>query len=247
MSLRTDHRGRVVLAAASATLLAGCAGSPLGPKAPVTQQADRMGWLWSVFLWVAAFIGILVWGLIIWSIIRYRKRPGDDGLPRQFRSNVPLEVLYTGVPVLIVIGLFITTSAVIGDVNALADTPDVTVEVTAFQWNWQFTYPDHGITVTGTSDQQAVLVVPTDETIRLQLTSKDVVHSFFVPDFMEKRDLFPGTVQQIDLVVTEPGTYQGRCAEFCGVFHDRMLFQVQAMTPDEFDAWVAARASGEDQ
>jgi cytochrome c oxidase subunit 2 len=248
MSSRIDRRVLVFgLIAGGALLVSGCAGSPVGPEAPVTRQADRMGWLWSVFVWTAVFIGLLVWGLIIWSIIRYRKTPQDVQLPRQFRNNVPLEILYTGVPVIIVIGLFIFTARVINDVNHLAASPDLVVEVTAFQWDWQFNYPDHGITITGSAEQEPVLVVPTNQTVRLELTSKDVVHSFFVPAFLEKRDIFPGTVQQIDLEVTEPGTYQGRCAEFCGIYHDRMLFQVEALSPAEFESWIAAQTSKEGQ
>jgi cytochrome c oxidase subunit 2 len=248
MSSKTELRLLLFgLAAATALLVSGCAGSSVGPETPVTRQADRIGWLWSVFVWIAAFIGLLVWGLIVWSIIRYRKKKGDGDLPRQFRSNVPLEVLYTGIPVIIVIGLFISTTRVINDVNHLSDSPDLVVEVTAFQWDWQFTYPDHGITVTGTATQEPVLVIPTDETVRLELTSKDVVHSFFVPAFLEKRDIFPGDVQQLDLEVTEPGTYPGRCAEFCGIYHDRMLFQVEAMAPADFEAWLTMQTSKEGQ
>jgi len=221
-----------------ALLLAGCAGSQLGPPSPVTEQGGRIAGLWDVFVWIAAFIGILVWGLIGWSILRYRRR-NAEGLPRQTKYNVPLEVIYTAIPVAIVVVLFVLTRGVINDVNALSESPDLVVEVTAFQWSWQFTYPEQGIVITGSPGEQPVMVVPTGETIRLELTSRDVVHSFFVPDFMEKRDVFPGNVQKLDVVVEEPGVYQGRCAEFCGVFHDRMLFQVKAVSPDEFDVWVA--------
>jgi cytochrome c oxidase subunit 2 len=221
-----------------ALLLAGCTGSRLGPSSPVTEQGGRIANLWDVFVWIAAFIGILVWGLIGWSILRYRRK-NAEGLPRQTRYNVPLEIIYTAIPVVIVAVLFFLTRGVIHDVDALSESPDLVVEVTAFQWSWQFTYPEQGIVVTGAPGQQPVMVVPTGETIRLELTSRDVVHSFFVPDFMEKRDVFPGNVQKLDVVVQEAGVYQGRCAEFCGVFHDRMLFQVKAVSPEEFDAWVA--------
>jgi cytochrome c oxidase subunit 2 len=221
-----------------ALLLSGCAGDRLGPLEPATQQGQRIAGLWDIFVWIAAAIGILVWGLIGWSIIRYRRKDAE-GLPRQTRYNVPLEIIYTTIPILIGVGLFFFTKGVINDVDALSESPDLVVEVTGFQWSWQFTYPEQGIVVTGSPGVQPVMVVPIGKTIRLELTSRDVVHSFFVPDFMEKRDVFPGDIQKLDLVVEEPGVYQGRCAEFCGVFHDRMLFQVKAVSPEEFDAWVA--------
>jgi len=221
-----------------ALLLSGCAGDRLGPLEPATQQGQRIAGLWDIFVWIAAAIGILVWGLIGWSIIRYRRKDAE-GLPRQTRYNVPLEIIYTTIPIFIVVGLFFFTKGVINDVDALSESPDLVVEVTGFQWSWQFTYPEQGIVVTGSPGVQPVMVVPIGKTIRLELTSRDVVHSFFVPDFMEKRDVFPGDIQKLDLVVEEPGVYQGRCAEFCGVFHDRMLFQVKAVSPEEFDAWVA--------
>jgi cytochrome c oxidase subunit II len=220
-----------------ALVLSGCAGGRLGPLQPVTEQGDRIAGLWDVFVWIAAFVGILVWGLIGWSILRYRRK-NAEGMPRQTKYNVPLEIVYTAIPVVIVVVLFLLTRSVINDVDALSESPDLVVEVTAFQWSWQFTYPEQGIVVTGSPGEQPVMVVPTGETIRLELTSRDVVHSFYVPDFLEKRDVFPGNIQKLDVTVNEPGVYQGRCAEFCGVFHDRMLFQVKAVSPDEFEAWV---------
>jgi cytochrome c oxidase subunit II len=219
-------------------LLSGCAGDRLGPLEPATQQGDRMGSLWNVFVWVAAFVGILVWGLIGWSMLRYRKRREQEGLPPQFRYNTAIEIAYTAIPIVIVAVLFFLTKGVIHDVDSLSPNPDLVVEVTGFQWSWQFTYPEQGIVITGTPDEQPVMVLPVGETIRFELTSRDVIHSFFLPDFLEKRDVFPGMVEKVDVVVNEEGTYQGRCAEFCGTFHDRMLFQVRAVSPEEFDAWV---------
>jgi cytochrome c oxidase subunit II len=242
---RAVRKLRLPVAAIGMALLAGgCAGNQLGPETPVTEQAGRIAGLWSLFVWVAAFIGILVWGLIGWSILRYRRK-NKEGLPSQFRYNVPLEILWTGIPIVIVVILFLFTNRVINTVDTVSQSPDLVVEVTAFQWSWQFTYPEQGIVVTGTPGEQPVMVVPTGETIRLELTSKDVVHSFFVPAFLEKRDVFPGMVQKLDIVVNDPGTYQGRCAEFCGVFHDRMLFQVEAVSPDEFQAWVSEQTNKE--
>lgn len=238
---RPRLRWPVVLLAA--LILAGCSGSEFGPPAPVTEQGTHIDRLWLIFAWVAGVIGILVWGLIGWAVVRYRRR-NRETLPPQFRYNVPLEIVYTGIPVIIVIVLFVLTFDVINKVNAVSASPDLTVEVTGFQWDWQFHYPEYDITITGAPDEQPVLVLPTDETIRLELTSADVIHSFYVPDFLEKRDVIPGTVEELDVKITEPGTFQGRCAEFCGVYHDRMTFSVEAVTPAAFEAWAADQTKG---
>lgn len=227
----------------AALTLTACSGSELGPPTPVTEQGRSIDGLWLVFAWVAGVIGILVWGLIGWATIKYRRR-NRDALPPQFRYNVPLEVVYTGIPIVIVCVLFLLTFNVINRVNAVAATPDLTVEVTGFQWDWQFHYPEYDITITGAPDQPPVLVLPTDETIRLELTSADVIHSFYVPEFLEKRDVIPGTVEEMDVTITEPGTFQGRCAEFCGVYHDRMTFSVEAVSPTDFEAWAADQTKG---
>jgi cytochrome c oxidase subunit 2 len=232
----------VAVAVGSPVVLSGCAGTRLGPPSPVTSQGEEISSLWSVFVSVAAVIGLLVFGLIVFAGIRYRRRRQEQ-LPPQFRYNVPLEVLYTGVPIVIVGVLFAITAGVITRVNAVSANPDLVVEVTGFQWGWRFHYPDSDITVIGEPGQDPVLVVPTDRTIRLELTSVDVIHSFYVPDFLEKRDLFPGSTEEIDLVVTEEGEYVGRCAEFCGTYHDRMLFLVRAVSPASFQTWVDERAA----
>ncbi len=230
-----------VLPAGLAVILSGCAGSSLGPPSPVTIQGEEISSLWSVFVGVAAVIGLLVASLMVYAVIRYR-RPRGDELPPQFKYNIPLEVVYTGVPIVIVAILFALTAGVITRVNRVAADPDLVVEVTGFQWNWRFEYPDYAITIVGEPGANPVLVLPTDQTVRLELTSADVIHSFYVPDFLEKRDLLPGTVQQLDLVITQEGEFVGRCAEFCGTFHDRMLFDVRAVSPADFETWAKQQA-----
>jgi cytochrome c oxidase subunit 2 len=116
--------------------------------------------------------------------------------------------------------------------------------VTAFRWQWRFVYPDAGVTVTGAPDEPAEMVVPVGEPIRIVLSSADVNHAFYVPQFLFKRDAIPGRTTEFDVTVAEPGTYRGQCAEFCGVFHDRMLLSVRAVTRAEFDQWIAARQAG---
>jgi cytochrome c oxidase subunit 2 len=119
----------------------------------------------------------------------------------------------------------------------------VTVDITAFRWQWQFGYEGTGVTVAGGPDQVAEMVVPAGEPIHLVLTSADVAHSFYVPAFLFKRDAIPGRTNEFDVTIPEPGDYAGQCAEFCGVFHDRMLLRVVAVTRPEFDAWIAAHAN----
>jgi cytochrome c oxidase subunit 2 len=169
--------------------------------------------------------------------LRYRRR-GRDDIPGQRQYHLGLEILYTAIPIVIVLVLFGFSYAVQDDVDALAAHPDVTVDVRGFQWQWQFHYRSEDVTVTGVPDQRPVLVLPVGETVRLVLTSRDVVHSFYVPGFLFKRDAIPGMTNRFDIEVQKEGVYRGYCAEFCGLDHARMTFEVRAVTKAEFDDWV---------
>ena len=223
------------------TVLAACGedAPSFGAPKPATEQGEDIFRLWQGSVWTAAFVGALVWGLIIFAIIRYRRR-GDD-LPPQQHANIPLEILYTVTPLLIVAVLFVFTVRTQQRVDGVSGEPDVTVEVTAFQWQWRFHYKEADIEVVGTPDEDPVMMVPTGAKVRLDLRSTDVQHSFYVPAFLFKRDTVPGVENIVDLEVVKPGRYDGRCAEFCGLFHDRMDFVVEAVGPEEFDRWVAAQ------
>lgn len=223
-----------------AALLAGCSGN-LGAPESVTSQGDEVVTLWKGFLITAAVIGLLVYGLIIYAAIRYRRRKGEDPthVPSQYQYQVPLEVLYTVVPILIVAALFAFT--VVGE-NRLTRTdpdPDLTIQVVGFQWQWQFLYVDEGVAVSGSAETTPELVLPVGRTVRFDLVSNDVNHSFWVPEFLQKRDLIPGVDNHIDVEVTEAGEWVGRCAEYCGLDHWKMDFDVRAIPADEFDAWLA--------
>lgn len=250
--------GLGVGAAATVTLLAGCdvgkAFSGFGwPQGGITPEANRMYDLW-IGSTVAAFaVGFFVWGLIFWSIIRYRKRGNE--LPPQTRFNLPIEIIYSVVPFLIIAVLFYYTAIIQTDVNRQSTQPDVTVEVIAFQWNWQFNYKqdqsEDGSSPTlastqGTSDQIPVLVVPTDQTIRFELASRDVIHSFWVPDLLFKRDVFPDAQARnaFHVTVTKEGAYVGRCAEFCGTYHSMMNFELRAVSADKFTRFMEAKQAG---
>lgn len=214
------------------------------PGPPLTSEAERVRDVWTLFLVLAAAVFVLVIVLVVYCVIRFRKR--DDTLPPQKHYNVPVEVIYTGVPLVIVIILFAITAVTVRTVNRVqAEAPDVTVEVLGFQWQWQFTYPDLGVAVTGDRDTQPELVLPSNSRVRFRLTSADVIHSFWIPGFRFKRDVIPGQEQEFDVEVLDrtgdfPNT--GVCAEFCGVDHAYMRFDVRILTPEDFEAWAAERA-----
>jgi cytochrome c oxidase subunit 2 len=213
----------------------------------VTNQSPRILNLWQGSSIAALAVGVFVWGLIFYAIIVFRKR--TDELPRQIRYNLPVEVLYTLVPVVIISGLMWFTGRDEIQIDKLSDHPDVAVEVVGFRWQWQFRYihpgtpDDNGvpIEVTGRPGEPPVLVLPQNRTIRFAETSPDVIHSFWVPDFLFKRDVVPGRVNQFELSVTKTGTFIGRCAELCGADHDRMIFYVRVVPEDEYDRFISER------
>jgi cytochrome c oxidase subunit 2 len=238
------RRPRRALRAAAAGLaaLAGCSGAP-GLPAPATEQARDIADLWRIFVVAAAAVAAVVYLLIGFSVVRFRAR-GREGLPPQFRQHLPLEVLYTAIPLVLVAALFVLTVRTESRVERLAARPDLTVRVTGFTWSWRFDYEGTGLSVVGTPDAPPELVLPTRRTIRFELASPDVVHSFFVPAFHFKRDVIPGFPNRFDVVLPLPGTWGGACAEFCGLDHARMTFRLRALPPEEFEAWLAARRSG---
>ena len=153
-----------------------------------------------------------------------------------------MEVVYTVGPIIAVGALFGVSLWATNNVTSTSADPDLTVEVEGFQWQWQFRYPDDGVVVSGTNDARPTLVLPVGRTIRFDLQSNDVIHSFWVPEFLEKRDLIPGVDNHIQVEITEPGEWTGRCAEYCGFDHWRMAFAVKAVPAAEFDAWRAEAA-----
>ncbi len=254
-------RGRVAklvaLAALVIPLTTGCSvdevirfGWPVG----VTPQAEAMRHLWTWSAIAALIVGAITWGAMFWAIAFHRKRKGDDDTPpRQTQYNLPIEVVFTVIPTIIVAVLFGFTVNVQNYVDRDLPNPDVRVDITAFQWNWRFDYPDargangQPITTQGTSDTIPLLVLPTDRRIQFTQRSTDVIHSFFVPEFLFKRDVFPDPEQndqdnvwQIDRIDRE-GAFVGRCAELCGAYHAMMNFEVRALSPALYDRWVTLR------
>jgi cytochrome c oxidase subunit 2 len=237
------------LLALAATACSGEA-ARLGMPDPITEQGKRVLTLWQGS-WAAAFaVGGVVWGLIIWAVLFHRKR--SDDLPPQVRYNLPIEFLYTVVPFVVIAVLFYFTAR---DENYLEKTsahPDVVVNVTAFQWSWQFDYPSPQdpkwtdptahpqivASVVGQAGQKPVLVIPVGKKVRFNLETKDVIHSFWVPAFLYKKDVMPGYHNNFEVTATKTGTYEGRCAELCGVDHSRMLFQLKVVSQQEYNQFL---------
>jgi len=251
--------GALGLLAMTATACSGEA-SRLGMPEPISDQAERMLKLWQGS-WIAAFaVGAVVWGLIIWAVLFHRKR--SDDLPPQVRYNMPIEILYTAVPFVIIAVLFYFTARDETYVEKTTKNPAVTVEVTGFQWSWQFDYKEKDAagaektvaSVVGTpvapnapTGAKPVLTIPAGKTVRIRLKSNDVIHSFWVPALLYKKDIMPGYDNEFEFTARKLGTYEGRCAELCGVDHSRMLFQMQVVTPEQYAKFIAdskAKAAG---
>jgi cytochrome c oxidase subunit II len=236
-----------MLLVAAVLALTGCADSlpDFGAEKPASRQGDDILGLWKHTVVIALIVGGIAWALIVFSIFRYRRR--YDGMPSQRQYIVPLELFYTITPIVLVAVIFAFSYRTQREVVDLVKDPGLVVEVTGFQWQWQFHYADEDVTVTGSPDEPPVLVLPTNTTVRLILESPDVIHSFYVPDFLSKRDVIPGIRNEIDVDVLDEGHYHGQCAEFCGLDHALMTFEVEAVSRAEFRAWITEqqRAGGE--
>jgi cytochrome c oxidase subunit 2 len=218
------------VAAALPTALAGCA-----PDSVTTQGAE-VRFAYDFFLWTAAVVFSVVSGLIVWSVIRYRRR--DDELPKQIHGSNKLELTWTLIPFILVLILFAVTLNAQGKVLDRVDNPGVTIKVTGFQWSWQFDYEGSGAQVVGEAKQPPTMVVPVGQAVRIRLVSADVVHSFYVPRTLFKRQAIPGVVNQFDLTFDQTGTFNGHCVQFCGVAHADMVFDVRVVSQSEFQAWL---------
>lgn len=205
---------------------------------PATEEGSIIQNLWNGS-WIAAWIvGAITWGLMLWAAVAYRRRHKDD-VPEQTKYNLPIEILYTILPLIMILGLFYFTARDQSELLALSDDQDQTVNVVGFRWNWGFNYLDEDAYGIGTPDIPAELVLPVGEKVRFTLTSPDVIHSFWVPAFLFKMDVIPGKTNQFELTPNKVGVFPGKCAELCGVDHARMLFNVRVVERAEFDAYIA--------
>ncbi len=225
----------------------------LFPPVAVTQQGAKIRDLYTIVFLIAVAIFVVVEALIIWSVVRYRRKPGDDTLPPQTHGNNIAEFVWTIVPTLIVIFMFFVSWDTLNAVDtsaADAQTTKITAQAGQFQWQFDYIGPD-GKTVVYTEflplvSQGGGMMVPAGRTVQLSLVSHDVIHAFYVPQFLFKRDVIPGRTNQFDFTVdaADAGqTFRGQCAELCGSGHSIMLFEVKALAPADFDKWLADKAA----
>ncbi|WP_398920444.1 cytochrome c oxidase subunit II [Streptomyces sp. I6] len=246
----------------------------LGMPTPVTEEAPRILSLWQGSWAAALAVGVLVWGLILWSVIFHRRSRTKVEVPPQTRYNMPIEALYTVVPLIIVSVLFYFTARDESKLLALSDKPAHTVNVVGYQWSWGFNYledvdgnpatgdaaaqkelnaiPDkyandfpkgaegvYDAGIPGTRNPQTgnpgpTLWLPKGQKVRFILTSRDVIHSFWVVPFLFKQDVIPGHTNVFEVTPNQEGTFLGKCAELCGVDHSRMLFNVKVVSPERY-------------
>ncbi|HVX46464.1 MAG TPA: cytochrome c oxidase subunit II [Mycobacteriales bacterium] len=214
-----------------------------GWPSAITPQGERMLHLWSASCIAALAVGVLVWGLIFWTVIFHRKK--DDELPRQTKYWFGLEIFYSVVPLVIVAVLFYFTAVTQNYVTDESDKPDVTVTAVAFKWNWKFEYDDTkdntgstSVNTIGTSDTIPILVLPVDQKVRIEERSPDVIHSFWVPKLLFKRDVIPGLDNSFQITITKKGSYVGHCAELCGTYHSAMNFELRAVSQPDYKTYV---------
>jgi len=237
---RQRRTARGIGLAVMALVLAGCSGEQtmLDPKGPFSQDPDT---LFKYVLIVAAVVFVFVQGLIIFTSWRFRRKDGDNDIPEQVHGNTALEIVWTVIPLAILVAIAIPT---VRQVIALAEEPDgaMVVEVIGHRWWWEYRYPDSGVI---TANE---LVIPVGTPIRLEMRAEEsgapdrgVLHSFWVPALAGKQDVIPGRVSTLNMQADEPGRYLGQCAEYCGLSHANMRNRAVALEPDDFEAWVAAQ------
>lgn len=249
---------------AAAVALAGCTPTELHgflpgfeeSGQPATNHTDMVAGLWTTSWIVLLAVGVVTWGLMLWAVIAYRRRKGQTGLPVQLRYNMPIEIFYTIVPLILVVGFFAFTARDQTVLETQDENPDVSIIAYGKQWAWDFQYNGQqddqsdavwsmGIQAqvdekTGDVDQAALptLYLPVDKTVRIDLRSRDVIHSFWIIDFLYKKDMYIGHDNSWSFTPTRVGEYAGKCAELCGEYHSEMLFTVKVVTEDEYEAYL---------
>lgn len=305
LSRRVRLLALAVMLGVSAFALSGCSWSEalgMGWPEGITPEAHVNRQLWVGAVIASLVVGFIVWGLLFWSAVFHRRKPTDTDLPRQFGYNMPLELVLTVTPFLIISVLFYFTVVVQQKVLHLAKDPEVVIDITAFQWNWKFGYqrvafkdgtlsydgadaarkkamtskpegrdehgeervgPVHGLNTEdrtylnfdkvetlGTATEIPVLVLPAGKRIEFQMASADVIHAFWVPEFLFKRDVMPNPVANNSVNVfqvaeiTKTGAFVGHCAEMCGTYHSMMNFEVRVVQPNDFKAYLQQRIDG---
>lgn len=260
------------LAAVVGVVLSGCTPEQQRGFLPgedgITNLTDGITGLW-VSAWIVLLgVGLITWGLILWAVIAYRRRKGQTGMPVQLRYNMPIETFFTIVPVILVLGFFGFT--VVEEEKIIArPAPEVVIDVYGKRWAWDFNYINssneassvyfQGVQVEQDPDAEVrgsikestlpVLYLPVGKQVELRLMARDVIHSFWVVEFLNKMDMIPGkegdNANFMSFIPQKEGTYTGKCAELCGEYHSAMLFEVRVVSEAEYNSYLETlRAQG---
>lgn len=255
--MRSNRRVKWALPAVAATaalVLAGCTPAQQRGFLPegstnATDHTPGLTALWVNSWIVLLVVGVITWGLIIWATIAYRRRKGQTGLPVQLRYNMPIETFFTIVPVILILGFFGFTAVEQEKVEARYDNPENVVEILGKRWSWDFNYLEEDVYFQGVQVQtdengspvestMPVLYLPVNKTTELRLEARDVIHNFWVVEFLQKKDMIPGQTNYMSFTPKETGVYMGKCAELCGEYHSMMLFEVRVVEQAEYDAYI---------
>ncbi len=248
------------LAVVAAVVLSGCSEQVQRGWLPgtreTTNQSAQLTDLW-VNSWIAALIvGLAAWAMMLWCMVAYRRRKNDQGYPRQMAYNVPLETLFTVIPIIMVLTLWGFTDRVQRSVDTPVEDSPLTVQVYGKQWAWDFNYPYEGEQkhlagvqaqldgTEGVEETLPTMYLPEDVPVEFELKSRDVIHSFWIPAFLRKLDMVPGKTNYIYLTPQEQGRFQGKCAELCGEYHSEMLFNVEVVSEAEFREQLSRMEDG---
>jgi cytochrome c oxidase subunit 2 len=242
-------------------ILTGCTQAQLTGFLPegsagATNHTDRITGLWVTSWIVLLAVGIVTWGLIIWAAVVYRRRKGQTGFPVQLRYNLPIEIFYTIVPLILVIGFFAFTARDQTEIEQPDADPDVKIEVVGQRWSWTFNYVNedrYEIGIQGQEteddfvdvDELPVLYLPVDKSVEIKIESRDVIHSFWIVDFLYKKDMIPARSNYLYFTPLKEGEYAGKCAELCGEYHSQMLFTVKVVSQAEYDRQVGLLREGQ--
>lgn len=240
----------ILIALVLAVFLTGLGSSLFPPKAATSQGREISG-LYDVVFAFAIAIFLVVEGLIVWSVLRYRRRPTDVDLPAQTHGNNIAEAIWTLIPTAIVLFLFAISWQTLNSVDTVSAQPDVQIRAIAAQFQWQFEYLDQNGTKLATQlipeynpdTGEGGMAVPVGRSVQVALDSPDVIHAFYVPRFLFKRDVVPGQTNRFEFTVDPRETgqvFRGQCAELCGEGHSRMFFEVIALSPADYDTWLQA-------
>lgn len=238
-----------------AVVLAGCTQQSMLGWLPtergLTNQVDRVIDLWVVSWAVLLIVGVITWILIIWAAVVYRRRKGQTGLPVQLRYNMPIETFYTVVPLILVLGFFAFTARDQSVIEAPLADPDVSIEVYGKRWAWDFNYLSDNVYSAGIQAQEIPgggvdnallpkLYLPVNKSVEIKIESRDVIHSFWVIDFLYKKDMIPARTNYWYFVPQQEGVFRGKCAELCGEYHSLMLFEVHVVSESEYARQIGA-------